>query len=189
VNRVLRGSCATRRLHHPIAAGAVPALDRRPGELLEHLPVVVPEVVPLPRRPPLELGSARQVEPVEKPAAVERRRPLERALAPRGLELDHVGGHDRGVESEVLGPDDRIVPSEVAEVAAQRVEGLRQELPPALVVGVRPEQADHLLAGDPSIARARQEREHGQPPGLGRRAAERNAVTGRGQPSERVYPQ
>jgi hypothetical protein len=174
VQRIVRGE----PLPPAHRARGVPLLRRTARESAERLLVVVRERAPLHLGPALEVGRRREVEAVEERALVETRRTLPRPVAERRLELADVRLDHPAVEPEVLEAEEDLL---APEVAPERVDGLGQQAPRPVLVRVRPEDGDDLLARDAALAGAREQREDREPARLRRSADDRSAVGGEGQ--------
>src|SRR2546426_5338952 len=94
-------------------------------------------------RPALELRRTRQEETIEKRTLVQRDRPLQLALREGRFELLDVGRHDLRVQPELVGSEEQLLR---VEVAAQRVQRLRQEMSRLLLTAFGPEAGEQLVA-------------------------------------------
>ena len=166
VEQVVRRPCLPplrRAAEVPLPLGAL-------GEGLERTRVGGREPLPLAGRPALELRRVGQEEAVEEGAGVEPDRPRELAAAERVLEVAHVAAHPGSVEAHhVPGADQRVLP----QCLAEHVKGVGEQVPPALLVRLRPEVGGQLVAGHTAAARRGQQREQRQAVTLGRATGQR----------------
>jgi hypothetical protein len=100
------------------------------------------------------------------------------ALGNGTLELGDVTRDDVGIQSEVLRADDDILG---AEIAAYGIERFGERRARAFVVGVGPEERDDLVARHAAFARAREQCEDREAPGLSGCTAHRTGVSKDGQ--------
>ena len=148
--RELKGSCAASRRHHAMASGIEPFDSAACGESVEDFLVCAGEASALAVEPSLELDAIHEVDAVEQRAGVKRRRALAIAGFHRTLELRHVGRDQLGVETELVTHcDDRLA----ADRLVDPVDGIREQGPTALAIGLGPEVRDDLLAPDAATAR------------------------------------
>jgi hypothetical protein len=103
--------------------------------------------------PAREFVGAGQVESVEERAVVEIHGALVFAAREGGRKLRDVARGERRIQPQILRADYGFFH---AEIAAQRIERLRQRARTALVVGVGPQEAQQLFARDAPLAGARE---------------------------------
>src|SRR2546422_4449618 len=132
-------------------------------------------------RPALELRRTRQEETIEKRTVVQRDRPLQLALREGRFELLDVGRHDLRVQPELVGSEEQLLR---VEVAAQRVQRLRQEMSRLLLTAFGPEAGEQLVAAHTALTGCREEGQQAEGSSLRRRSRPR-----RGVPLDREAPQ
>jgi hypothetical protein len=106
----------------------------------------------------LEIARSREEEAIEEWSAVQPNR-LRRLMVKRGLEIPDVAGDALRIEAHVGIADEQIIGP---KGAARRVKGLRQCMPTAIGVGIRPEKGNQLVATDADVAGRGQHAEEGQ---------------------------
>ena len=122
------------------------------------------------RRPGID-ARAREAESVEKRRGVQRDGVRRVTAREGGVERFGVAPENLAVEAKVLRSDECII---APEIAAQRVEGLRDDAPTLFLVGVRPEEREQFAARRAALTAARDDRENREPAWLRRRAGERS---------------
>ena len=124
--------------------------------------------------PLLELGRAVDEEPVEKGSLVERHGTLELVAVERLLKFGDVAGDVRRFQAHARGRN--VEQGVVTQCAARRVQTLRQRVPGAFGVDVRPQQPDELVAAEACVARRSEHAQQCQQPALGSRTRERLSI-------------
>src|SRR5436189_929065 len=124
-------------------------------------------------RPALELRRAREEETIEKRTVVQRDRPLQLALCEGRFELLDVGRHDLRVQSELAGSEEQLLR---VEVAAQRVQRLRQKMSRLLLTAFGPEAGEQLVAAHTALTGCCEEGQQGEGTSLGRRPGAQRGI-------------
>ena len=134
----------------------------------------------------IELGTARQPEPLEKGSGVQRDCPLQVARVAELLELRDVALDDSGVESQLAAATDRV---RRAEVAAKHVDRLAQDGASAFLIGVRPQKREQPLSRHTAPSGARQHREDCLPTRLRSGTGNRTSILLDREPTQRTNPE
>ena len=137
---------------------------------------------PLLFHPPGELGELGKGEALEERTVVELDRLLDVAAVEGGQEVREIAAEDGGLSRTVSAPSvDRVL----AQVSADGVEGLMEGVPGPLRVALRPQVEEQLVAWDPRIAPAGEDRQQGEGAGAGGRPFRQLGPVFQGQPAEK----